>query len=309
MFFTALQQFSHGVSRKITAFLVVVIIFSGGAVQAAEGLPTTATPALWKIEKEEATVYFLGSFHVLPKGLTWYQGNVQKAFDETDVFVMETVMDAKGQGEIAMLMMSNSMLPQGYSLNTLLDAEHYQKALKLTQPMGLAEAQVNRLQPWYLAIMLSVQTIVANGLDPQSGVDHVLQGRATQTGKAISGLETTKEQIEALAHHPLEVQTAMLKDTLDKMDQFDDYMNSYIAAWASGDAEQIENTMLKEMKTYPSMYDALLVNRNKKWVSPLVELINSGKQVLVVVGMAHLVGEDSVLNMLEEKGYKVERIQ
>ncbi|WP_321397261.1 TraB/GumN family protein [Emcibacter sp.] len=309
MLFSIIQRLSHGFSRKITAFLIVILVYSGPAVHAGESLPTTATPALWMVEKEDAKVYFLGSFHVLPKELTWYQGDIEKAFRESGTLVLETVMDAQSQGEIAMVMMTNSMLPQGYTLNGLLDEERYQKALKLALPLGLSEAQVARLQPWYLAIMLSVQTIVANGLDPASGVDHFLQGLAGSEGKTITGLETAKEQIEALSHHPLDVQTDMLSDTLDKMDQFDDYMNSYISAWASGDDEQIAGTMLEEMKAYPSMYEALLVNRNRNWVPKIAEFIETGGTVMIVVGMAHLVGEDSVLHMLEEKGYRIERIR
>ncbi|MFC7048862.1 TraB/GumN family protein [Emcibacter nanhaiensis] len=309
MIFTALQRIGAAAHKKAAAFFVIFLLFAGPLAQAKTILPETATPAMWMVEKGEAKVYFLGSFHVLPKTMAWNQGDVQKAFADSDVYVMETVMDAKGQGEIAMLMMKNSMLPPGYSLKTLLDDDHYQKALKLTAPLGLSEAQVTRLQPWYLAIMLSAQTIIANGLDPSSGVDHTLQGLAEQGGKEIAGLETTKEQIEALAHHPLEVQSAMLSDTLDKMDQFDDYMHDYISAWASGDAKQIEETMVEEMKSYPSMYEALLVNRNKKWAPKIAELIESGKNVMIVVGLAHLVGDDSVLNILKEKGYRIERVQ
>ena len=309
MIFTALQRIGAAAHRKAAAIFVVFLLVAGPLAQAKTVLPETATPAMWLVEKGEAKVYFLGSFHVLPKTMVWNTGEVQKAFTESDVFVMETVMDARGQGEVAMLMMKNSMLPPGYDLNNLLDEAHYQKALKLTAPMGLSEAQVNRLQPWYLAIMLSAQTIIANGLDPASGVDHTLQGLAEHGGKEIAGLETTKEQIEALAHHPFEVQTAMLSDTLDKMDQFDAYMHSYISAWASGDAKQIEETMVEEMKGYPSMYEAVLVNRNRKWIPGIAELIESGRNVMVVVGLAHLVGEDSVLNMLKEKGYRIERVQ
>jgi len=37
-------------------------------------------------------------------------------------------------------------------------------------------------------------------------------------------------------------------------------------------------------------------------------LMDSGKSTLVIVGVGHLVGEDSVINLLKSRGYKVKKM-
>lgn len=50
---------------------------------------------------------------------------------------------------------------------------------------------------------------------------------------------------------------------------------------------------------------ALLVERNKLWLPTLEQLFNNNDTTLVLVGSLHLARPDSVLVMLEDKGYKI----
>jgi uncharacterized protein YbaP (TraB family) len=36
--------------------------------------------------------------------------------------------------------------------------------------------------------------------------------------------------------------------------------------------------------------------------------MDSGKRTLVIVGVGHLVGKDSVINLLKSKGYKIKKM-
>jgi len=55
------------------------------------------------------------------------------------------------------------------------------------------------------------------------------------------------------------------------------------------------------------MLKKLLLDRNRAWIPKLEEFLKSDKAVLVVVGAGHLVGKDSVVELLTAKGYKVEQ--
>ena len=57
----------------------------------------------------------------------------------------------------------------------------------------------------------------------------------------------------------------------------------------------------------PSVYDALLVDRNSNWTDKISELMEGKGQALIVVGAAHLIGKDSVPSMLKKKGFAVTR--
>mgnify|MGYP000745927813 CR=1 FL=1 len=54
--------------------------------------------------------------------------------------------------------------------------------------------------------------------------------------------------------------------------------------------------------------DALLYNRNKGMADGIAKHIEQGKSGFAVVGAAHYGGDKSVNHYLEEKGFKVERV-
>jgi uncharacterized protein YbaP (TraB family) len=52
----------------------------------------------------------------------------------------------------------------------------------------------------------------------------------------------------------------------------------------------------------------LLTQRNKNWIPEIEKALAGDKTVLFLVGAAHLVGTDSVIDLLEKKGHKPEQI-
>ena len=78
---------------------------------------------------------------------------------------------------------------------------------------------------------------------------------------------------------------------------------------AVGDLDLMETELLAEMQTdYPQVYKAVFTERNAKWAAQLSgELEGSGSD-FIAVGAGHLIGGDSVQEMLRSKGYKVKRI-
>ncbi len=269
-----------------------------------------AKPAMWLVEKGQGKTYFLGSFHLLPKNYNWYNGLVQSSFISADEVVLEIQLSNKATAEIQAMFIQNGFFTDEDNLKNHLDAARYEKMLTYAKKyMGQEEAAAQKMKPWFMAINLSVLAIMSSGMDPNSGVDKFLAGQAQLARKPVFGLETPEEQMMALIDHPLDVQAAMLSETLDQLDDFKTVMNGYLDAWASGDGDRIASTMINDMRKYQGMYEALLVNRNRNWIAGLEGHINSGKTVFVVVGAAHLVGPDSVLKMLQDKGYKVAKIQ
>jgi uncharacterized protein YbaP (TraB family) len=62
-----------------------------------------------------------------------------------------------------------------------------------------------------------------------------------------------------------------------------------------------------EFGGYPEVYTKMLVERNQTWVQHIEALSGQDGNTLVVVGAAHLVGEDSILKLLKRKGFEVEQ--
>ena len=56
------------------------------------------------------------------------------------------------------------------------------------------------------------------------------------------------------------------------------------------------------------MYQRLLVDRNRNWLPKIEALFTRPGRTFVVVGAAHLVGPDGLLQMLKARGYTIEQM-
>ena len=59
------------------------------------------------------------------------------------------------------------------------------------------------------------------------------------------------------------------------------------------------------MAETPAVLEILLVDRNQNWIPVIEEKLAGDKNVMFIVGAAHLVGEGSVVQLLEDKGHKL----
>lgn len=302
-------MFFNRIGHFVVALFFGFVILSAPA-RADETGVVNASPALWQVKKGEGTVYLLGSFHLLPKNYRWFDGIIKRSFDSSEELVMEAKMTPAAMAEIQVMIRANGFFTNEDNLQNHLDDVHYKKMLSHAKKlMGMDEAVARSVKPWLMAIQMSVVSFISSGMDLESGVDKYLERLADQEKKPISGLETPQQSMNALINHPMSVQSAMLADTVDKLDDFRSFVNSYLEAWASGDADRMNKTIIKDMAEQPEMYKALLADRNKNWLPAIDRHINSGKTIFIVVGMAHMVGQDGLVRMLESKGYSVKKIQ
>jgi uncharacterized protein YbaP (TraB family) len=59
---------------------------------------------------------------------------------------------------------------------------------------------------------------------------------------------------------------------------------------------------------YPRVYDRVFRQRNRNWLDTLEELIRSGDRVMVIVGSGHLIGEDGLITLLDQRGYRFDKL-
>ena len=80
-----------------------------------------------------------------------------------------------------------------------------------------------------------------------------------------------------------------------------------VKSWHQGNLEGLE-ALVETMKTFPLFYEKLLVQRNNNWVPQIEKFLTEEKNVLVIVGAAHLAGEDGLLMLLKDRGHELERM-
>jgi hypothetical protein len=86
-------------------------------------------------------------------------------------------------------------------------------------------------------------------------------------------------------------------------------MRELTGAWRDGELEELSEKLLADFAAFPSLYDSLVVDRNRSWIAPLEQYLRERRRYLVVVGALHLVGPDNVVTLLQRRGHVVTRLR
>jgi uncharacterized protein YbaP (TraB family) len=122
-------------------------------------------------------------------------------------------------------------------------------------------------------------------------------------------LETVDQQIGFLTMMGVGMSNEQISETIDELKQIKTKGPEILTAWKNGDEAKIEALNLQELKNYPKLYQALIVDRNKKWINDIEGYLTSSLNTMVIVGVAHLAGDNSVVDLLRKRGYKVVKLQ
>lgn len=268
------------------------------------GLAAEPNHTLWSIKGKSNTVYLLGSVHFLSPQEK-LPAAMDDAYKDAERLVMEIDMDDLDPAAMQQTTMELGLLPEGKTLESELGKPTYEKIATFAKEIGVDPALLNRFRPWLAAITLVQLQLMKMGLDPNSGVEQRLTARAQADGKEISGLETLPEQLGMLANLSARQQREFLEYSVEDAERAAKEIDSLIAAWRVGDTQSLAKLLQEGFDKYPEIYRPLTVDRNRKWIPEIEGLLREREDYLVIVGALHLVGKDSVVELLQGKGYRV----
>ncbi len=274
---------------------------------------TPATPALWQVKGVHGIVFLFGSVHIMKPDVLWETARIREALKSSDVLYLEVAgLDADGIKAMQPLMLDLGMDP-AHPLSTKIPKEDVEKIDAAVKTLGLpGEQALEPMQPWLACLTLSMLPAVKAGYGTDSGVDQKLLAEARDEKKPVKGFETAEEQLHFLADFPQVEQVELLHQTVADLPRSADQTQQIIADWSRGDVEKIASLENDEMKLKaPALYQKLLVDRNEHFAEVLAGLLKnpSTGTVFVTIGAAHLAGPDSVLKMLERRGYPALRVE
>lgn len=286
--------------RPSHAFLFLLLL---GRTGVAATSASADLHSLWEVHGAHATVYLLGSVHVLRPSDYPLPAAVQDAYRAARTVTLEINLADAAASDLQSEMLQSAMLSEGRTLTAVLGAERHARAENLARSIGLDLAPFDSFAPWFAAEAIAQLQLAQLGFEAQSGVDMYFMGRARNDGKAIDGLETVHDQIAAFESLPLETQANFLLASLEEAHELPQEVDEMVHAWQHGDTAWFEREMNTELGQDPVLYQSLLVARNRKWIARIEALLKDDQVHLVIVGTAHLVGKDSVLEMLKKDGF------
>jgi len=288
----------------VVAVLIASLSSTCSPLPVAHSQPAPAHHALWSLQGKSNTVYLLGSVHFL-RPSDRLPDAVDAAYQDAEKLVMEIDRDDLDPLATQQVTMDLGLLPEDKSLETDLGPQAYKRVSDQARTIGVDPALLNRFRPWLAAMTLVQLQLMKQGLDPQSGVEQRLTTRAVADHKEIEGLETMEQQLGMLAGLPPAQQREFLMYSVEDAENAGEDIDKLIGAWKRGDTPALASLLGEEFEKYPDLYRPLTVDRNRQWISHIEQLLDDKDDYLVVVGALHLVGKDSVIELLQNKGHKV----
>ena len=263
---------------------------------------------LWEIESSSNTVYLLGSIHMLRETDYPLSEPIQDAFEEAENIVFEVDLGETGAANTVAVLEAAAPDTPGESLPDALSPETYGLATEAAASVGIPIESFNSFEPWFFFISLQGFKLAQLGFEPSYGVDLYFYNQAQASEKDTLALETLEEQLGFFDDLSPQVQADMLEQTIMELDLLGSSLDTMVTAWKSGDVVAFEELVLEGFVDYPEVYDALLTQRNQNWLDDVESFVNQSEDYLVIVGAAHLVGDDSLIKLLQERGYTVRQL-
>ena len=266
---------------------------------------------LWKIvpnrsqSEHGSPSYLFGTIHSEDPRVMELPDEVQRAFNDSPRFCMEMLLDPPALGQLTQSM----LYTDGHNLQTVIGADLFSRVVPLMAERGVPQSVLPRFKPWAVFMMLSVPK-AHTGLF----LDAFLYAMAKQQGKSVCGLETAAEQLAVFDTTPLPDQIVLLREAVGQYPSqekgFADMMDRYLARDVSGIVALSKNTTPTtpaEQQISAAFLKKLLEDRNVRMVDRLLPRLKEGG-VFIAVGALHLPGQQGILHLLQDQGYRVSAV-
>ena len=266
--------------------------------------------------------YVFGTFHIANTPFVEKVAGIHTALDNTDQVYGELKWDDMTNPDSLRAMQAHMMLPEGKTLQTVLNADQYKKLnTLLKQYMGVdlnnpvVGAQMGCLSPAALLTQLNVLQYMAAHMgefDPTNTIDQYFQVQAKNNNEPVGGLETMEFQMGVLFGASLERQVAQLDCFLIHTDYYASLTERMAKAYYAQDVKTLLDIMNEKFDAAcdatPDEMDQLLYRRNADWAKRMPAIMTE-KPTLFVVGAGHLPGERGIIELLKAEGYTVEAVK
>jgi uncharacterized protein YbaP (TraB family) len=264
---------------------------------------------LWHYQNGQSNVYLAGSVHILKRGLYPLPVQYQQAFAASDKLVLEVDLSAFTPAQLQFKSMQYGTLPHGQRVESLLPPDMYDGLAEATAAYGLPLPQMANFKPSFLTQQLVVLAMLSLGYDPDQGVEKYFLDQVGD--REVLQLETIDFQLGLLMNQPPETQRAMVADTLAQLPELSTLTADLIIAWFSGDDASFAEALEIQAGASEASRDfmrALMDERNVGMADKIAGFLQTPANYFVVIGSGHFVGDNSIIKLLERRGFNGRRV-
>tara|TARA_B110000858_G_scaffold157616_1_gene180457 strand:- start:41614 stop:42441 length:828 start_codon:yes stop_codon:yes gene_type:complete len=267
-----------------------------------------ADTSVWSVRSGDNVIYLGGTVHLLRPGDYPLPDEFEQAYQASSELYFEADIGSMNDLAVQAQMLQRLTYSDDRALHTVLNDEAYTALSTYTAAAGLPIAMLEKFKPGLLISTLQVLVFQGMGFTPQ-GVDAFFHARAVDDGKAEGELETVQEQIGFIEAMGEGNESEFILRSLEDLAETAELMEGMIGAWRSGDVEGLSELFVEDLKAEaPELYDSLLLQRNLKWIPQIDSMLLDADTEFVLVGAAHIVGENGLLDLLSQQGYEINQL-
>lgn len=267
---------------------------------------------LWQVKDEDSDVWILGSIHMARDELYPLATVIEEAFESSDELVVEiNLSDDSTIQSVTEVMLKQGVYPLGDHLGLHISPELQNRVDSLSLVWGLDTVWVHRQKPWMIAMQLANLAIERSGVRSENGIDLHFMHLAEARNIPIRSLETAAEQLQTMQSMSDSLGEAFLAWTLEDALHVSEMLDTMFAAWSRGDTQALYDLVLAEDSSQQidmtPVKTGLYDDRNQRMMIQIERYLQENRRAFVVVGSAHLVGEEGIPALLKQRGFHVQQ--
>ena len=266
-----------------------------------------ADAPVWKVSKGNFHIYIGGTIHVLDEQDYPLPAEFEQAYELAEKLVFEVDIAQVNTLEFQQKLLQKALYRDGSTLASHLQPATFNQLQEFMIQRGIPLENMLSFKVGMLLTILTVNELQRNGIQG-IGVDQYFNLKAREDKKPIAALETIEQQIDFLTSLGEGEEDQIVLQTIEELENFGEDFSTLKSAWRSGDMPALIEVGLQDFLAFPRAYESMLVNRNRAWIPGIEAMLEDEQVEYVLLGVLHLVGNDSVLAMLKARGYHVEKL-
>jgi uncharacterized protein YbaP (TraB family) len=293
-------------SKIIVLFLSLFLLASTPGWAADRG-------ALFKITSGTHTMHLYGTMHIGVPEFFPLEPRITGAIAGASTVALE-VDPLADPARMMVPVRQHAMYAPGSTDAASMPAALKVRLVPVLKRAGMSLEMTAPFKPWMVAVMLGIHEFVALGYNPNLSVDKHVAELARASKVPLLELETMDAQLALFGNLPLEQQWSMLEETVAMIESGRQRaeVEELTAAWRNGDQKMLDAVALRMENDKSAagkfFQKSLLEGRNGPMADKLEKLLKTQQNTVAAIGVLHLVGKQSVTEMLRARGLKVERV-
>jgi uncharacterized protein len=269
---------------------------------------------LWRVSGGSGTVYLLGSVHVGKADLYPLPREIEQLFESSDFLVEETDFSKADPAQLRRAWIRSGLYTGGDRLENHISDKTTTALSTYMRATGRSAAPVSLLQPWFLALLIRGEELQVYGLSGKRGIDRHFMDEAVALRKPIIPLETISFHINLLPslYSSLsdDLQDKLLMSSILHTEVMARRVEAIYEAWKDGDTTAMERLVADERQDPQSklFLEELVYKRNASMTQQLEAHMSTPNKYFVVVGAGHLIGDHSIVQLLQDRRYKIDQL-